>query len=200
MTTQNHMPLNSLPNSCGISVLQPWGILSKSTFVLKLLFCLYQPVKSMLPESPDSNVPEPDKATQTEPGMPLFVQQVTPLLTDLLYPSESDEPIEPVETYLKMAGPLTVSHIKDWLMLPPSRYVEEITEAEFWEPVTAIEDWFSEEEKEKAARFQKLQKTLDILLTERQVFRVGKTEIDVYLLGKPKEGPRVGLKTRAIET
>ncbi len=155
----------------------------------------------MTPESPDSNAPEPNKSAQPEPETPSFSQQVAPLLTDLLYPSESDEPIEPVETYLRMAEPLTVSHMKDWLMLPPSNYVEEITEAEFWEPVVTMEDWFDEEEKAKATQFQQLKKLLETTLTDRQVFRVGKTEIDVYLLGKPKEGePRVGLKTKVVET
>ena len=155
----------------------------------------------MTTELPDSNVPETSPTPKNEPETTVFAQQVTPLLADLLYPSESDEPLEPVETYLRMAEPLTVSHIKDWLMLPPSNYVEEITEAEFWEPVVTMEDWFDEEEKAKTAQFQKLKETLEATLTDRQVFRVGKTEIDVYLLGKPKEGePRVGLKTRVIET
>ncbi|MBO0947657.1 nuclease A inhibitor family protein [Fibrella forsythiae] len=155
----------------------------------------------MTTDSADSNVPEPNIKAQSEPETSSFVQEVTPLLTDLLYPSESDEPLEPVDTYLRMAEPLTVSHIKDWLMLPPSNYVDEITEAEFWEPVVTIEDWFGDEEKAKADQFQKLKTYLETTLTDRQVFRVGQTEIDVYLLGKPKEGePRVGLKTKVVET
>jgi len=154
----------------------------------------------MTTEQPDSNVPETNSPPQSGTEASVFVQQITPLLVDLLYPSESDEPLEPVETYLRMAEPLTVSHIKDWLMLPPSNYVEEITEAEFWEPVVTLEEWFDEEEKAKTAQFQKLKETLEATLTDRQVFRVGKTEIDVYLLGKPTEGARVGLKTRVIET
>ncbi|ARK12081.1 nuclease A inhibitor family protein [Fibrella sp. ES10-3-2-2] len=155
----------------------------------------------MTTEQPDSNVPETNSPPQSGTEASAFVQQVTPLLADLLYPSESDEPLEPVETYLRMAEPLTVSHMKDWLMLPPSNYVEEITEAEFWEPVVTMEEWFDDEEKAKTAQFQKLKETLEATLTDRQVFRVGKTEIDVYLLGKLKEGePRVGVKTRVIET
>lgn len=130
-----------------------------------------------------------------------FAQTVAPLLTDLLYPSESDEPIEPVETYLSMAEPLTVSHIKEWLMLPPSNYVEEQPEADFWAPVTTIEDWFGDDEKATATKFQALKTKLETTLTDRQVFRVGNTEIDVYLLGKRAEGePRVGLKTKVVET
>ncbi|NID11087.1 nuclease A inhibitor family protein [Fibrivirga algicola] len=155
----------------------------------------------MTTEQPDSNVPETNSPPQSGTEASAFVQQVTPLLADLLYPSESDEPLEPVETYLRMAEPLTVSHMKDWLMLPPSNYVEEITEAKFWEPVVTMEEWFDDEEKAKTAQFQKLKETLEATLTDRQVFRVGKTEIDVYLLGKLKEGePRVGVKTRVIET
>lgn len=154
----------------------------------------------MTPEAPDSNVPESNKSAQPEPETTPFAQQVAPLLTDLLYPSESDEPIKPVETYLRMAEPLTVSHMKDWLMLPPSNYVEEITEVEFWEPVITVEEWFEEEEKANAAQFQKLKELIEKTLTDRQVFRVGKTEIDVYLLGKPTEGARVGLKTKVVET
>lgn len=144
--------------------------------------------------STDSNAPD-DQKPATD-----FATQVTPLLTDLLYPSESDEPIEVVDTYLKMAEPLTASHIKDWLMLPPSIYVEEMPEADFWAPVTTVEDWFGDDEKAHAHQFQQLKETLEKLLTDRQVFRVGDTEIDVYLLGKPAEGPRVGLKTKVVET
>ena len=154
----------------------------------------------MTTESPNSNVPDIRKTAQSESKTSSIAHQVTPLLIDLLYPSESDEPIEFVETYLKMAEPLTVSHIKDWLMLPPSNFVEEITEAEFWESVVTVEEWFDEEERAKTAQFQTLKEMLETTLTDRQVFRVGKTEIDVYLLGKPAEGPRVGLKTRVIET
>lgn len=142
---------------------------------------------------PDSNVPSPNPPAD-------FKAQVTPLLTDLLYPSESDEPIEVVETHLRTAEPLTPSHIKEWFMLPPSVYVEKRPEADFWSPVTTIEDWFGEEEKETAKRFQQLKETVDRLLTDRQIFRVGDTEIDVYLLGKPADGPWVGLKTMVVET
>lgn len=144
----------------------------------------------MTPQTPDSNVPAAHD----------FAAQVTPLLTDLLYPSESDEPIDVVETHLRTTGPLTPSHIKDWLMLPPSVYVEERPEAEFWSPVTTIEEWFGDEERATAERFQHLKDLVDHLLTDRQVFRVGDTEIDVYLLGKPADGARVGLKTKVVET
>lgn len=129
-----------------------------------------------------------------------FSDQISPLLTDLLYPSESDEPLEPVTCYLKQAEPLTVSQIKDWQMLPPSVYVEEIPEADFWEPVTTEQDWYGDEEKKRTATFQELKKRIEKELTVRQVFRVGESEMDVYLLGRQANGERVGIKTKVVFT
>ncbi len=125
---------------------------------------------------------------------------MAPLLAPLLYPSESDEPILALETYLSMTEPLTVSHIKDWLMLPPATDVAEQPEADFWAPVITVEDWFGEEERATAAQFQQLKTRLEATLSNRQVFRVGQTEIDLYLLGTPANGPRAGLKTKVVET
>ncbi|GAB3786657.1 hypothetical protein GCM10028818_50250 [Spirosoma horti] len=129
-----------------------------------------------------------------------FSDQVGPLLPDLLYPSESDEPIEPVACYLKQHDPLTVSQIKDWLMLPPAVYVDEQPEADFWEPVTTDQDWYGDEEKARTARFQQLKEIVEKTLTVRQVFRVGESEMDVYLLGRQDDGERAGIKTRSIQT
>lgn len=129
-----------------------------------------------------------------------FSEQVSPILTDLLYPSESDEPIETTTCYLKQADPLTVSQIKDWLMLPPSIYVEETPEADFWEPVTTEEDWYGDEEKARTSKFQQLKTILETEVTVRQVFQVGESEMEVYLLGRQGDGERVGIKTKIVQT
>ena len=129
-----------------------------------------------------------------------FSEQAAPLLPDLLYPSESDEPIEPVTCYLKQNDPLTVSQIKDWLMLPPSIYVEEQPEADFWEPVITEQDWYGDEEKARTASFRKLKEIIDSTLTVHQVFRVGASEMDVYLLGRQNDGERAGIKTKVVQT
>ncbi|GAB3012714.1 nuclease A inhibitor family protein [Spirosoma pulveris] len=130
----------------------------------------------------------------------LFNELVSPLVTDLLYPSESDEAIAVVTCYLKQPDPLTVSQIKDWLTLPPSVYVEEMKEADFWEPVITDQDWYEEEEKERTTRFQNLKQVLESTLTVRQVFWVGETEIDVYLIGLQAGGDRSGIKTKIVQT
>lgn len=129
-----------------------------------------------------------------------FEQLVTPLLTDLFYPSESDEPLEPVTCYLNQPEPLTVSQIKDWQMLPPSVYVEERSETEFWEPVLTEQDWYGDDENARTADFQKLHAFITTALTNRQIFYAGQTEIEVYLLGQLPTGERAGIKTKVVQT
>ncbi len=143
-------------------------------------------------EGPESNNPAPD--------LNQFAEKAGPLLPNLLYPSESDEPLELTTCYLKQAEPLTVSQIKDWQMLPPSVYVEEIPEADFWEPVTTQQDWYEEEERKRTATFQAVKAVVEQTLTARQVFRVGETEMDVFLLGRQEQGDRAGLKTKVVQT
>lgn len=146
----------------------------------------------MTNEDPNSSAQTPETASLRD--------QLTPLLADLFYPSESDEPVGFVTCYLKQADPLTVSQVKEWLMLPPAVYVEERPEAGFWEPVVTEQDWYSEEEKARTGRFQQLKQLLVVQLTLRQVFYAGETEIDVYLLGRTPAGDRAGLKTRIVQT
>lgn len=142
---------------------------------------------------------DPKSSGEVSENTPLG-EQLTPLLTNLFYPSESDEPIEVVTCYLKQADALTVSQIKDWLMLPPSIYVEETQESDFWQPVVQEEDWFGDEEKERTIKFLQLKELLEKALTVRQVFQVGESEKDVYLLGRQEDGQRAGLKTKIIQT
>lgn len=129
-----------------------------------------------------------------------FEEAIAPLLTDLFYPSESDEPLEPVACYLDQPEPLTVSQIKDWQMLPPAIYVEERPETEFWEPVTTEQDWYGDDENARTADFQKLHEFITTTLTNRQVFYAGQSEIDVYLLGQLLTGERAGIKTKVVQT
>lgn len=126
--------------------------------------------------------------------------RIEPLLTDLLYPSESDESVTFVTCYLKQAEPLTDVQIKDWQMLPPSVYVEEILEADFWEPVTTDQDWYNDDEKKRTATFQQLKQIMETELSVRQVFRVGETEMDLFLLGRQSTGERAGLQTKIVQT
>ncbi|MCK8494057.1 MULTISPECIES: nuclease A inhibitor family protein [Spirosoma] len=126
--------------------------------------------------------------------------QINSVLPDLLYPSESDEPVEFVTCYLNQEEPLTVSQIKDWQMLPPEIHVDEVPENEFWEPVITEQDWYGDEEKTRTTKFQQLKQLLEKELTDRQVFYAGQTEIDVFLLGRQANGERAGIRTKLVQT
>ncbi len=145
-------------------------------------------------------MPNDAERTRLSPNDVPFEQTLDPLLTGLLYPSESDEPLLSVSCYLNQPEPLMVSQIKDWLMLPPSVYVEERPEAEFWAPVITQQDWYGDEEKARTASFQKLQVFITTTLANRQVFYVGQSEMEVYLLGQLTSGERAGFKTHVIQT
>lgn len=121
-------------------------------------------------------------------------------LKDLYYPSESDEPIDYVEYSIDFEPPLTVGHVKDLLLITPEIYVEEIPETDFWEPLLTDEDWYEAEEKNRTIRFIDLQNRMEHLISDRQVFRIGETEVDLYLLGRKADGCWAGLKTLVVET
>lgn len=143
---------------------------------------------------------EAPDVSKSVPASTAFTDKVQPLLTDLLYPSESDEPIDVVTCYLKQPEPLIVTQIKEWLLLPPSVYVAETPEADFWEPVVTQQDWYGDEEKARTDKFGQLKEAIEHTLTVRQIFRVGDTEIDVYLLGLQENGERAGIKTKVVQT
>jgi hypothetical protein len=126
--------------------------------------------------------------------------EVTGLLKDLWYPSESDEPIEWVSLMVNGVTPLTISDLELVLGLPPETTVEEITAEQFWGPVVTVEDWYGEDEQAQVASFLKLKLLLESNLKNLQAFRVGQIEIDLYLLGQINDSEWGGLKTKVIET
>jgi hypothetical protein len=135
----------------------------------------------------------PPQESTPEPSIP-------DLLTDLFYPGESDEPIDYLDFTIDFEPPLTVSQVKDLLLIMPRIYVEEIPEDGFWEPVVTDQAWYVEEEKVRTTRFIELQKTIQAALSDRQVFRIGENEVDLYLLGRKADGCWAGLKTLVVDT
>lgn len=122
------------------------------------------------------------------------------LLADLYYPSESDEPIEWVDFAEPAETPLTADSLKALVKADPAAKAEERTEEDFWAPLVEEQDWYEEEEKATVERFKALREEINRHLTCRQVFRVGETEVDLYLLGRDEKGHWAGLKTMVVET
>ena len=124
-----------------------------------------------------------------------ITDRLTKLADGLLFPSESEFPLEPFTWESATISPRTILTRSQ---MPADTLIESITLEDFFAPVTTDEDWFEDEDREIAQRFRDLQAAIAIL-ENVQVFRVGTVEIDVYILGKI--GPDlVGLKTTVIET
>ena len=124
-----------------------------------------------------------------------ITDRLSQLADGLLFPSESEYPLEP---FTWESTSLTPETILERSQKPADSAIESITLEEFFAPVTTDEDWFDDEDREIAQRFRDLQAAI-ATLENVQVFRLGKIEIDVYIVGAI--GPDlIGLKTTVIET
>jgi hypothetical protein len=121
--------------------------------------------------------------------------RLSQLSKDLLFPSESEYPLEP---FTWESTTLTPETILTRSLQPSDTAIESITLEDFFAPVVTDQNWFDDEDRAIAQRFRDLQAAI-ATLENVQVFKVGKIEIDVYIIGAI--GPDlVGLKTTIIET
>ena len=124
-----------------------------------------------------------------------ITDRLSTLAKDLLFPSESEFPLEP---FVWESATLTTETILERSQKPSDTAIESITLEDFFAPVVTDEDWFEAEDRQVAQRFRDLQAAI-ATLENVQVFRLGKIEIDVYIVGAI--GPDlIGLKTTVIET
>lgn len=131
----------------------------------------------------------------------MLLKDILPeLLTDLYYPSESDEPIEPFSSEALVDFPLDENAFRNLLQLDENTAIEPLNVGQFWNNVTTIKEWYDETQTEKTKKFELLRETLFEHLDFVQGFRVGEIEIDVYLFGKNADGNLEGIKTMLVET
>ncbi len=131
----------------------------------------------------------------------MLLRDILPeLLTDLYYPSESDEPIEPFSSEEIVDFPIDESAFRNLLNLDESTAIEPLNVGQFWNNVTTVKEWYDEAQTAKNKKFERLRETLFEHLDFVQGFRIGEIEIAVYLFGKNTEGTLEGIKTKLVET
>jgi hypothetical protein len=118
----------------------------------------------------------------------------------LLFPSESDAPLTPFCLPGTPGEELTAEALLAAENLPSDTPVETLTVAAFFDPFAEIDPSASAEDRAEAERYRALVELLARELTSLRVYRVGKVDIDVYILGQTAEGAWVGLKTHVVET
>ena len=116
----------------------------------------------------------------------------------LYYISETDAEITPFVG--KKAEAVTQEEILSQTKIPTDSAVGEKDFAEFFARLTEIQDWFGDEEKETAQKFVRLRELLERNLRDLKVFKVGKIQLDVYVVGLDAENNLLGINTKAVET
>jgi hypothetical protein len=109
----------------------------------------------------------------------------------LLFPSESDFPIAAFRLDGEATSPEALLAA---LGLPPETPVEAVTPEDLFAPLIAPEEGGEPE------RYGRLLSLLHAELEELRAYRVGRVTIDVYVLGRHRSGPWLGLKTKVVET
>ena len=116
----------------------------------------------------------------------------------LYYVSETDAEIKPFIGRTSQA--VTPEEILKQTDNAANSAVEQRDFADFFSRLTKIQDWFGDEEKANAQKFVRLKEVLENNLRELRVFKVGKIQLDIYVVGLDENDKLLGIKTKAVET
>lgn len=127
-----------------------------------------------------------------------FIEQISNLCEGLFYISETD-----AELLLFEGGNAEAATAEVLLQQTgdaPDTLVEQRDATDFFARLTKVQDWFSDKQRERAGKFSELDKLLKENLRDVKVFRIGRIQIDIYIVGMDAENNMVGVKTKAVET
>ena len=129
-----------------------------------------------------------------------LLEDLSEITNGLLYPSESDFPFR----VFRWTAPTDVSPSAETVLLAlgrsPQTPVSHVALSDVFAGLTSAEPAASERDVEVASRFRALQLLLESHLSDIRVFRVGATDVDVFILGRHASGHWVGLCTKTVET
>ncbi|MEH2449943.1 nuclease A inhibitor family protein [Nostoc sp.] len=126
-----------------------------------------------------------------------IVEKLKEASTGLLMMSESDYPFEVVQW--EGAAPATQEKI---LQLTGSQDLPiEVVDLDYLFRNCAFEqEWHNELQKKDVQKFKTLVQTLKDNISDISVYRVGKINIDAYIIGQTKDGDLAGVVTKLVET
>jgi len=127
-----------------------------------------------------------------------LAKQIKKVAEGLYYISETDAEIFPFIG--NKAQAVTVEEILKETESAADTAVEERDFNEFFARLTEMQDWFGEEETAVADKFAELKKLLEENLKDIQVFKIGKIQLNIYVVGLDSESNLIGIKTKAVET
>lgn len=138
------------------------------------------------------------KQLKTEAQQSDIVRQIKTAVASLYYMSETDAEVLPFVG--KQAKVVTADEIRNQTKAAPDAPVEEKDFEEFFNRLTTMQDWFGDEEKATAQKFTDLKNLLEANLKDLKVFKIGKIQIDIYVVGLDAKNNLTGIQTKAVET
>ena len=127
-----------------------------------------------------------------------LAKQIEEITADLYYISETDALISPFVGH--QAQTVSREAILEQTENAPDSPVEERDSTEFFARLIEIQDWFGDEEWKTAEKYLLLKKLLEKNLRDLKVYKIGKVQLDVYVVGLDAESRLMGIKTKAVET
>jgi hypothetical protein len=127
-----------------------------------------------------------------------LAKQIEEITADLYYISETDALISPFVG--QQAQTVSQEAILEQTENASDSPVEERDFTEFFARLIEIQDWFGDEERKTAEKYLLLKKLLEKNLRDLKVYKIGKVQIDIYIVGLDVENRLMGIKTKAAET
>ncbi|MCS6906055.1 MAG: nuclease A inhibitor family protein [Bacteroidia bacterium] len=128
-----------------------------------------------------------------------YFNQLQRLSCDLLLLSETDAPFEIIWFTVEQKDFLAA--LKREGLIKRQQEVKEVSLWDFFKNYIEPQDWDTEEDKKIRARFSELYSFFSTHLEQSKVFRVGKIEITIFILGfVPGTQVLLGLKSLLVET
>ena len=125
-------------------------------------------------------------------------KQLKNAVRNLFYSSETDAPVELFTGTVTDA--VTHENLLSQIGKADNTPLEMKNFDEFFAKLTAIQDWFGDEEKSTAEKFTNLRDLLKKNLKDLNVFKVGSVEIEIFVVGLDNESRLLGIKTKSVET
>ena len=144
---------------------------------------------------------EPDKEYFSQPhdsGLARSKARIASACEDLFFVSETDAPVEPVE-FPNMTE-LSPAALREALDRGDEEPVKSADATEFFDRLTRPQEWHIETEKEVTRRFLHLRDVMENELEDIHLFRVGKVQVEIFVIGRTPGGTIAGVRTRAVET
>ncbi|HVF68296.1 MAG TPA: nuclease A inhibitor family protein [Pyrinomonadaceae bacterium] len=125
-------------------------------------------------------------------------ERLKSLTEGLSYQSESDYAVEPYAREADEGAPSAEEFAKG--REGEDAAVRVLDFDSFFVNYTKEQDWWGDEERAVAKKFQALVAFMKESLKEIKVYRVGGVDADVYVVGRTASGGFAGVKTKVVQT